>query len=80
MTPSVHAARPALSLLFLRYVAGQITEARWAEFGALLDDTDATTGERDALARFVLDATDEPLPTPAEVADLLTAMRTQATA
>ena len=49
-------------------------------FGALLDDTDATTGERDALARFVLDATDEPLPTPAEVADLLAAMRMQATA
>ncbi|MEM8557610.1 MAG: hypothetical protein AAGG50_07290 [Bacteroidota bacterium] len=65
-----------MSLLFLRYVAGQITETRWSSLAALLDDTDATVTERDALARFFLDtAADAPLPTLPEVTDLLTEMR-----
>jgi len=46
----------ALSLLLGRYIAGEIAEAQFADVTELLDETDASSEERAAFARFYLDA------------------------
>ncbi len=57
MTPSHSLQRAqALSLLLGRYIAGEIAEAQFADVTDLLDETDATSEERAAFARFYLDA------------------------
>ena len=43
----------SLSLLFARYVRGEIGDTIWANLMRLLDDGDVTTAERLALARFM---------------------------
>ena len=46
----------ALSLLLGRYIVGEIAEAQLADVTELLDETDASSEERAAFARFYLDA------------------------
>ena len=46
----------ALSLLLGRYITGEIAEAQFADLTELLDETDASSEERAAFARFYLDA------------------------
>ena len=46
----------AVSLLLGRYIAGEIAEAQFADVTELLDETDASSEERAAFARFYLDA------------------------
>lgn len=46
----------ALSLLLGRYIVGEIAEAQFADVTELLDETDASSEERAAFARFYLDA------------------------
>ena len=46
----------ALSLLLGRYIAGEIAETQFADVTGLLDETDASSEERAAFARFYLDA------------------------
>ncbi len=46
----------AMSLLFARYVAGQITDSAWDEIMDLLDAEETTMEERVALANFISDA------------------------
>ena len=76
---SLASARPALPLLFARYVAGQIAQAQWDAFADALDEADASADERAAFASFYLDASETgeeiKLPKPNEVEDLLGAMR-----
>jgi hypothetical protein len=45
-----------LTLLFTRYLAGQIAEAEWEKISASLDALDADATERDALASYCLEA------------------------
>jgi hypothetical protein len=71
----------ALTLLFARYVAGQIAESQWQQFADVFDGSDATAEERSAFARFYLDASNSPdagdvkLPRADELKDLLTLTR-----
>lgn len=46
----------ALSLLFARYVAGEISDSSWSTLMALLDESDANPEERLALVNFFNDA------------------------
>lgn len=79
--PSVLAlsSPPALTLLFARYVAGQIAQAQWDQLAAALDAAEASPEERAALARFYLDATaagaEVKLPQPGELQDVLALAR-----
>ena len=76
---SARPASPALPLLFAHYVAGKIAQVQWDQFADALDEADASADERDAFARFYLEATVDgeeiKLPKPNEVEDLLAAMR-----
>jgi hypothetical protein len=45
-----------LTLLFTRYLAGQIAEAEWERISASLDALDADATEREALASYCLEA------------------------
>ena len=69
----------ALSLLLGRYIAGEIAEAQFTDVNDLLDDTNATSEERAAFARFYLDALsydgEVKLPKPEELNDILTIAR-----
>lgn len=49
-------ATPAMSLLFARYVAGQIGDPTWGRIMNILDSSDASGDERVALASFISDA------------------------
>lgn len=81
LTPARAGRLSALSVLFARYVSGQITDAAWAGMMQTLDEHDATAQERLALAYFFRDALDEvggdavSLPRKHEVEDMLAAMR-----
>lgn len=46
----------AMSLLFARYVAGQIPDPAWSQIMTILDGADASAEERVALANFISDA------------------------
>ncbi len=46
----------AMSLLFARYVAGQISDPAWGQIMSVFDSNDATMEERIALASFISDA------------------------
>ena len=46
----------ALSLLFARYVAGEISDTSWGTLMSLLDESDANPEERLALVNFFNDA------------------------
>ena len=63
MNASLHPAHrrslSALSLLFARYVAGQINEAAWQQLSNVFDAGVASLDERDAFAYFVSDAYNE---------------------
>lgn len=70
---------PALSLLFARYVAGQIAEAQWAPIVAVLDAAEARPEERAAFANYCLDALAEGdeviVPAPADLRETLAIAR-----
>lgn len=71
----------ALSILFARYVAGQIGDPAWAQIMDVLDADGATLDERVALAYFISDAWSElgpyiiEVPKADEVQDMLKQMR-----
>lgn len=46
----------AMSLLFARYVAGQIADPAWGQIMNILDSDDTSAEERVALANFISDA------------------------
>lgn len=52
-TASLRHSKVSLSLLFARYVRGEIGDTIWSRLMQLLDDDDVTRTERLALARFV---------------------------
>ena len=52
-TASIHRSGVSLSLLFARYVRGEIGDSIWSNLMHLLDGEDVTSNERLALARFV---------------------------
>ncbi len=52
-TASLHRSGVSLSILFARYVRGEIGDSIWSRLMHLLDDDDVTSNERLALARFV---------------------------
>lgn len=60
MSATLHTLRgskvTAMSLLFARYVAGQITDPAWEDIMDLLDAEETTMEERVALANFINDA------------------------
>ncbi len=81
ITPAAH--RRALSLLFARYVAGQIAEGQWQAFATTYDAAGLDAESRAALAAFYNDAVAEigpavRMPTPEDVTDLLPVLRGQA--
>ncbi len=80
--PASHPRR-ALTLLFARYVAGQIAEQQWSQFSSAYDAVDMDATGRAALAAFCHDALDEMggearLPAPQDVADFLPIVRGEA--
>lgn len=80
MTPSasLHRAQ-ALSLLLARYIAGEMAESQFEEISAMLDESEASSEERAAFARFYLDSmstgNEIKMPKPIEVKDMLTIAR-----
>lgn len=86
MNASLHAARPrtlsAHSLLFARYVTGQIKESSWRQITRVFDAEVASHDERDAFASFISDAWNEvgpdslDVPRLEEVEEMLTFTRT----
>jgi hypothetical protein len=72
-----HRHLPALSVLFARYVSGQINDAIWEQISRLLDAEDTTPDERMGLVNFISDAWDDlgldavDLPKLDEIQDLL---------
>lgn len=81
-TTILHDSSPyTLPRLFVRYVAGEITDASWSAFMDTLDAVDATPLEREAFARFYNDALFEVdsdsvrVPRLDELTDLLSAIR-----
>lgn len=72
---------PAFSILFARYIAGQIGDTAWSQIMDVLDSEDATLDERVALANFINDAWSElgsdsiEVPGPGEVQDMLLQLR-----
>lgn len=75
-----HAAPGAYPSLLARYIAGDLDAATLDALCDTLDETPATADERRAFARFYLDVlrekdADLALPTPAEIADVLTIAR-----
>lgn len=85
MNAALHARHPhslsALSLLFARYVAGQITEPAWKQISSIFDAGLVSADERVAFASFISDACSElgpdsvKVPRPEEVEDVLTCTR-----
>lgn len=71
----------AMSLLFARYVAGQIADPAWNQIMAILDAEDTSMDERVALANFISDAfqdlgpDDVKVPLSDEVRDFVTLTR-----
>lgn len=57
----------AMSLLFARYVAGQIADPAWGQIMNILDSDDTSTDERVALASFISDACNDLGPSEVEV-------------
>lgn len=57
----------AMSLLFARYVAGQIADPAWVQIMSILDSDDTSAEERVALANFISDAYQDLGPTEVEV-------------
>ena len=74
-------ATPAMSLLFARYVAGQIADPAWGRIMRILDSSDASADERVALASFIsdafqdLDPSEVKVPAVEEVEELVTLSR-----
>lgn len=85
MSATLHTLRgskvTAMSYLFARYVAGQITDPAWDEIMDLLDAEETTMEERVALANFISDAWQDlgpdeiKVPRVEEVKDLVTLTR-----
>lgn len=48
----------ALSMLFVRYIAGYITERTWQTFMWLMDSPETTDAEREAFVRILMTRTD----------------------
>ena len=73
--------QPALSRLFKLYVSGRIDETPWKQLMQVLDASEATGHEREALAGFFADAVTElepnmlKLPRAEEASEFLTLMR-----
>ena len=57
----------AMSLLFARYVAGQIADPAWGQIMSIFDSSDASSEERIALASFISDACSDLGPSEVEV-------------
>ncbi|MDX1438924.1 MAG: hypothetical protein R3284_03375 [Rubricoccaceae bacterium] len=80
MTPSASLHRShALSLLLARYIAGEIADVQFNQFSELLDESEASSEERAAFARFYLDAvssgSEVKMPKVNEIKDMLTIAR-----
>lgn len=79
-----HRHLPALSVLFARYVSGQINDAIWEQITRILDADDTTPEERMGLMNFISDAWDDlgldavNLPKLDEINDLLIPTRSAA--
>ena len=71
----------SLSILFTRYLNGDINESAWRRMMSTLDREGISPKERMALARFITEAIDERkpgrlnLPGPEELDELLTDLR-----
>ena len=71
----------ALSLLFARFVSGQIPDAAWTQMMSILDDAAPNEEERSALVNFLSDACSDlgarsvEVPAPSEMRDYVTLMR-----
>lgn len=71
----------AMSLLFARYVAGQIDDPAWTQIMAILDAEETSAEERVALVSFISDACQDlgpeevKVPRTEEVRDFVTLMR-----
>lgn len=71
----------ALSLLFTRFVSGEISDASWAQMMSVLDEGDTSLEERTALVNFLSDACSDlgpdavEIPAPGDVEDLVWMMR-----
>jgi hypothetical protein len=59
----------ALSLLFSRFVAGEISDAAWIQMMAALDEGDTNAEERSALVNFLSDACHDLGPDAVEIPD-----------
>ena len=57
--PAPRHVLPAHTLLFARYVAGQIAEPAWQHISSVFDGEVASPVERDAFATFLSDACSE---------------------
>ena len=80
MTRVAHTSPSALTALFAAYVTGAVGEAVMSGLDDLFVDTNASAQERQAFARFYLDALDagedaDAFPTAAEVPGILDAAR-----
>ena len=72
--------RRALTLLFARYIAGQIAEQQWQAFASAYDAVEVDGESRAALAAFCNDALaemggDARMPSPQDVLDFLSVVR-----
>jgi hypothetical protein len=70
MTPqAASTAAHAMSVLFARYIAGQIADQPFEQLAELFDETEASHEDRAAFARYYLDAADDTvaLPTASEI-------------
>lgn len=72
----------ALSLLFARFVSGEISEMAWEQMMSVLDEDITSFEERSALVNFLSDACSDlgpdavKVPALSEVEDLIGMMRT----
>ncbi len=70
-----------MSVLFARYINGQITEKVWQRFTDLIDSIETGLSDREALVDFFLDALDDigldaiKLPPRKEAEELVAAIR-----
>ena len=80
MAPTLTSRPHALSALLAQHIAGDLQDGTLSAMTELFEDTDASTAERLAFARFYLDLsaggeTAEALPQSDELADVLTIAR-----
>lgn len=81
-TISLYPRQTALSVLFSRYLNGDITERAWRRMMRTFDHEGVSATDRMAFARFMTEVIDESeegrlnVPAPEEMTDILSDMRT----